>query len=303
MIFNKPHKSILFPVFLLLTFFSFGQGKIAISSGVDKNNIVIGEQVHFTLQAYFPSHEPIRFFTIDSIPHFEILERKKIDTSANNEGIELKQVLTLTSFDSGHWVLPAFEITGEIPLYTDTIPMNVGFSAFDPNQDYHNIKDVLDVQPEEKKKKDWYWYVAVTAVLVAAILYMLMRRKKQPPAANLPPVDPYLEAKRELEKLQKENPPSKIFYTGLVDIFRLYILRRKKIESLQKTTDDLVVQLRSLKLSSEDLTHLAQVFRMSDFVKFAKYQPSEEDKRHSFDVVKNSIEIIEKFHPPSTGGG
>jgi hypothetical protein len=273
---------------------SNAQNKVTIKSGVDKNKIVIGEQIHLTLEADFPLQEPMRFFTIDSIPHFEILERKKIDTVDDRQGIKLSQSLTLTSFDSGHWAIPSFELPAEQPMHTDSIAVDVGFSPFDPNQDYHDIKDVIDVQVKEKKEETWYWYAAASALLIAAIIYFLLRKRNKP-VNRVPVVDPYSEAKRELEKLQKENLPSKPFYTRLIDIFRLYISRRKGIASLQKTTDDLVVQLQTLKLPAEEFNRLAQSLRMSDFVKFAKFEPAESDKTDSFKTIKDFIESIEKI--------
>jgi hypothetical protein len=294
MFFTQPHKVFFLFPFLFSAIVSYAQNKIIIKANVDKKNIVIGEQIHFNLEADFPPHDPMRFFSFDSIPHFEILERKKIDTIGNAEGIKLSQSLTITSFDSGHWVIPAFELTGDKPLLTDTIPIDVGFSPFDPNKDYHDIKDVIDVKAEEEKKKDWYWYIAASAVLLAAIIYLLTGKKKKP-VAKVAIVDPFTEAKQELEKLRKENPPSKLFYTRLVDIFRLYVLRRKEIASLQKTTDDLVVQLRLLRLPEQDFNRLAQTLRMSDFVKFAKYDPTADDKQDSFNIIKGAIESVQKL--------
>jgi hypothetical protein len=295
MLFIPSHKILSLLCFLFFVIVSHSQNKISIRANVDKNHIVIGEQIHLNLEADFPLHEPMRFFLIDSIPHFEILDRRKIDTMDNNEGIKLSQALTLTSFDSGHWVIPALELPGDKPLFTDSIPMDIGFSPFDPNQDYHDIKDVIDVQAQKKKKEDWYWYVIASVVLVAAIVYFLLRKKKKPTVSKVLPVDPFTEAKQELEKLQRENLPAKLFYTRLVDIFRLYVLRRKEIASLQKTTDDLVVQLRSLKLPENDFNKLAQMLRMSDFVKFAKYEPSDTDKQESFKIIKSSIETIQRL--------
>ena len=210
MFFTQPHKvfSLFFVFFAALV--SNAQNKVTFKSGVDKNKIVIGEQVHLTLEADFPVQEPMRFFTIDSIPHFEILERKKIDTVDDRQGIKLSQSLTLTSFDSGHWAIPSFELPADKPMYTDSIAVDVGFSPFDPNQDYHDIKDVIDVQVKEKKEETWYWYAAASALLIAAIIYFLMRKKKKP-VARVTVIDPYSEAKQELEKLRKENLSSKAF--------------------------------------------------------------------------------------------
>lgn len=292
MFFTQPHK-VFFIFSFLFSVIAQAQDKVAISSNIDKNKIVIGEQIHLHLEADFSLQEPMRFFSIDSIPHFEILEAKKIDTVDNREGIKLSQSFTLTSFDSGHWVIPSFELPSDKPMITDSIPVDVGFSPFDPNQDYHDIKDVIGVQVKEKKKQDWYWYVAASILLVAALIYFLTR-KKEKPVIKTATVDPFTEAKQELEKLKKENLSSKLFYTRLVDIFRLYISRRKGIASLQKTTDDLVMQLRPLKLPPDEFNQLAQALRMSDFVKFAKYEATETDKADSFKVIKNSIDNIER---------
>jgi hypothetical protein len=293
MFFPQPHRVFFFLFFLFPALASNAQNKMTIKSGIDRNKIVIGEQIHLTLEADFPIQEPMRFFTFDSIPHFEILERKKIDTLDNREGIKLSQSLTLTSFDSGHWVIPSFQLPADNPIYTDSIAVDVGFSPFDSTQPYHDIKDVIDVKVKEEKKESWYWYAAASALLVAAIIYLLTRRKKRP-VAKIPFLDPYKEAKQELEKLAKENLTSKLFYTRLVDIFRLYISRRKGIASLQKTTDDLVIQLRSLKLPDQEFNQLAQSLRMSDFVKFAKFEPAESDKKDSFKTIKDFIDNIEK---------
>jgi hypothetical protein len=64
--------------------------------------------------------------------------------------------------------------------------------------------------------------------------------------------------------------------------------------SLQKTTDDLVIQLKSLNLSKEQFDKLSQSLRLSDFVKFAKYIPGKEDDSNSFNEIRNAIITIEK---------
>jgi len=256
-------------LFFLLSFHAghslSAQKTIVIKSNLDKTNIVIGEQLHLNLEADFPSHEPVSFFVIDSIPHFEILDRKKIDTLDNPDVMKLSETITLTSFDSGHWVIPSFELPGNNGVLTDSFAVNVSFSPFDPNQDYHDIKDVVDVHVTEKKKQNLYVFVGITLVVISAIFYLLVRKRK-PPLQPIIPQDAYAEANQELEKLKKENPAPKIFFTRLVDIFRLYISRQKGLASLQETTDDLVFQLRSLKLPADDFSRLAQALRMSDFV-------------------------------------
>ena len=99
----------------------------------------------------------------------------------------------------------------------------------------------------------------------------------------------------QLEKLQKEKPEQKQYYSRLVDIFRVYIFKKKEIHSLQKTTDDLVLQLKGIPVDKEQFEKLSQALRLSDFVKFAKYVPSAEDDKAIFETIKNSITSIERL--------
>jgi hypothetical protein len=134
------------------------------------------------------------------------------------------------------------------------------------------------------------------ASLLVILIVVLLLRKKKPvivPAAAV--VNPYDEAMDQLGRLQNENLDRKQYYSRLVDIFRVYVFRKKDIHSLQKTTDDLVVQLRSVQISKERFEKLSQALRLSDFVKFAKYVPTAEDDRFVFDTIKESIADIEKL--------
>jgi hypothetical protein len=279
--------------FVILFFLSAGISRgqsVTIKASVDKNRILIGERLQLRLEAEIPENEPIRFFLIDSIPHFEFLEQTKTDTINTNSGTRLVRVIPLTSFDSGHWVIPSFTFSGN--LVTDSLPIDVVFSDFDPTKDYHDIKDIIEIEPTVKKQ--WWWYAAGGGLLLLlALIYFLTRKKKAIPSAVVPETDPYKEAMESLESLRSAKPDPKLFYIQLVNIFRLYVFRRKNILSLQKTTDDLVIQLRNLEMSKESFDRLAQALRLSDYVKFAKYIPSKEDDQASFETIKRSIEEIE----------
>ncbi len=126
---------------LLAATFLAAQSKTTVNATVDKNRIFIGERIRLTLRADIPENEPIRFFVIDTIPHFE-LDRQRIDTSYTSEGTALKQVISITSFDSGHWVIPALSLGEKIT--TDTLPIDVVFSPMDSSQAYHDIKDIIE---------------------------------------------------------------------------------------------------------------------------------------------------------------
>ena len=301
MIRNDFYKAV--PLFFLLhaVIFVTAQNKTAVRASVDKKRILIGEQIKLQLEADIPQNEPIRFFSVDTLSHFEILDKKVIDTSDTDNGTFLKQAIVITSFDTGHWVIPGL-VLGE-NIVTDSIFIDVAFSPMDTAQAYHDIKDIIDVKPPEEKKKWWLWYVIGGGLLLITILLVYLLRKKKPvPVAAAPVVNPYDEAIKQLDRLQQEKPDQKQYYSRLVDIFRIYVYRKKDIRSLQKTTDDLVVQLRSLPIAKEQFEKLAQVLRLSDFVKFAKYGPAPEDDKNALEEIKNSIIAIESLTKSTAGG-
>ena len=105
---------------LFVTFFSVcaivsnAQIAATIKASVDKNKILIGEPLQLTIEASL-TPEAIKFFNaFDSIQHFEILDKPALDTT-NKDGVSLlRAVYKLTSFDSGHWVIPSFSLTKKI---------------------------------------------------------------------------------------------------------------------------------------------------------------------------------------------
>src|SRR6266496_5360315 len=123
-------------IFLAFTLFAPAQNKIIVKASVDKNNILIGEPINLMIEAIIPPKTSVQFF-IDTFPHFEFLEKQKIDTSVADNAVLLKQTIRITSFDSGHWVIPSFAFAKN--AVTDTISVDVAFSDFDPKQDYHDI--------------------------------------------------------------------------------------------------------------------------------------------------------------------
>ena len=130
--------------------------------------------------------------------------------------------------------------------------------------------------------------------MLIVIIVLLTRKKKPVVKAAEPPPDPYKKAMERLEKLRQARPAAKEYYSELTDIFRIYIAEKKGIHSMQKTTDDLVQQLRGLNMPSDRFEELAQSLRTADFVKFAKYVPSDDDDNRVFGVIKNIIQHFEQ---------
>lgn len=302
----RPRDIIILFTLLLFAHAGLHAQQVRVKASVDRTTILIGEPIKLNLEAWIPTGTSFKWFTTDSIPHFDIVDPGKQDSSRDIDNKVYRQQLTITSFDSGSWTIPAFVLqAGKKRFRTDTFSIAVTFSPDDTAKGYHDIKDILAVKNPGNAYIPWI-IAAVTLLALLGIIYFL-RKKKRPAApvrqqvSKLTPVE---EAMQSLNELKKEDLPrkgeTKQYYTRLNDILRWYVFRKFSFSSLEKTNEELVMQLKQTNLSHPDYTTLAQALRMADFVKFAKYTPSPEDQEQTFDVIKNSISRLEASATPST---
>lgn len=279
-------------LFFWLWALSSGAQQVTVTASATKNKILLGEPFQLTLQATLPANQSVDWFRTDTFPHFEVLVRSKIDTQVNGAAQTLVQNIQLTSWDSGRWQLPSFALPGS--NRTRPIRVDVVFTTpFDPKQDYHDVKDNLAVR--RPARISWYWYVVGLVVLL--VLYWLLfpgRKKKKDAVAS--DAGAYKEALQQLESLRKKanTVETKIFYTELILVLRNYLRKRKNIQSNSKTTEDIALHVHELGLSATDSNQLLQELRLSDLVKFARFEPSVADKQQSLKVVQHSISAMEK---------
>lgn len=297
-------------IFILFVLFMFTHAtllaqQVHVKANVDRTTILIGEQLKLNLEATVPAGTTFSWFKTDTIPHFDIVDQGKPDSSVDAGNNIYRQQLIITSFDSGSWTIPGFVLqAGKKKFKTDSLSINVTYSPQDTSQSYHDIKDIIAVENPGNPYIPWI-IAAVSLLALIGIIYFLRKKKKAPPKPAAIPVSkltPIEEAMQSLNEMKKENLQVKQYYTRLNDILRWYVFRKFGFSSMEKTNDELVMQLRQTRLSHPDYTTLAQALRMTDFVKYAKYTPSPEEQEETFQVIKNSISRLEASAapPPST---
>ena len=293
---NASRNIVFFLVWMIVTQHAIGQ--VAIRSSVDRNNILIGEPITVTLDAYFPLGVNINWRLPDSIPHFDYLERGKPDTVESIDGKKISQVLTITSFDSGKWELPPFLISvNNQPYYSDSLMIDVAFASFDPAADYRDIKDIFDVAATNMSSIPWIVGIA-TVLCIGITIYLLWRKNKKVVVVKqpVPLLGPYDEAMQALDTLIINGWPAngdvKNYYTRLNEILRKFIFRKLNISTLEKTNEELLQELRGLDIPAASYSGIVTALRMTDFVKFAKYQPQTEDNKNNFTIIQSAIRIV-----------
>jgi hypothetical protein len=279
---------------LITVLFSIAVTAQKVTVTADKQKILIGEQFTLKLQANFHSNEPMDFFAIDSIPRFEILDKSAIDTSKFDDGVALVQNFTMTSWDSGKIQIAPF-VLGRERTKGLTIDVAYSPSPFDTTQPYHDIHDILEVK--RPIETTWYWYLIGLLILILLFLLFFPKGKPKPKGEFVSDEGAYKKAIKKLDALQKKiDTDNKVFYSELVQVFREYLHKRMNIYSFSKTTEDLSAQIEKLNMDGDEYQQMVQTLFVSDLVKYAKYQSSTEEKKHSVEAIKESVIAIENTY-------
>jgi hypothetical protein len=275
---------------------------VSVHATVDSQRILVGQPIRLLLEAHVQGNAPLIWPALDSLPHFEFITRGQIDSVIRSDGRDYRQYITVTSFDSGTWAIPrlAFTISAKKAV-TDSVRIAVDFSKFDPQKDYHDIRDIVDLPNPYARWVRWV-VIFVTSVSLVFVIWMIRRKRPivvtAPPRVAAPRLSPYEEAMGQLEEIVRlklaEHGPVKQYYTRLNDILRLFVLRRLGIASLSETNEELIGQIRQLPVGPDAFSRLSEALRVSDFVKFAKYQPGNTDNEYQLTVIRSSIEVLQQ---------
>ena len=272
------------------------------SATIDRNKILIGEPITLTLEATLPADVTPQWFQLDSIPHFEYIDFGKIDSTLNDNEKRYKQVLSITSFDSGRWVIPSLslEVNGRYYV-TDSLPVSVAFSNFDPRQDYHDIKDILEIDNPALAYVNWV-LAGITLLSIIGLVYFVRKSRlaQGTVVKEISVLDPLAEAMQALESLRKQHLPEKgevkRYYTTLNDVIRRFISRKMGYSTMEKTNEELLLQVKQTGIPHEEMIRLAQTLRMSDAVKFARYTPANEDNEQNFRTTESTVQLLNNLN-------
>ncbi len=297
---------------ILLVLFCWGSfllvhAQPSLKTTIDKNEILIGEQIKFEVEAHFPKQDFfVKWIALpDTLQHFEVVDKSKVDSVFTNQKLTgLSQTFTLTSFDSGKWVLPAFDIdfnpaSGDTTfnLYTDSFPVTVSFQADTTNI----IRDIKTIRAVKDDIPMWYWIAGAAAlilfILIAAWLYRRYKTgKKLLPSRSS--MSAYQQAIIELEKLKQLNlsvpAEIKIYHTQLADILKQYLSLKKGTDYGSITTSDILILINENGMDKDGLSKAAAALRCSNAVKFAKYLPVQKESEESLQSIKEVINFTEQ---------
>ena len=298
----------LLPVaYCLLPITSFSQSPTVVTT-VDKTDILIGEQVKLTIKANFKpgTFKVSQLIIPDSIPHFDVVDKGGQDSiTYKDKSKAIVQTITLTSFDSGKWVIPAFRINFDplvddttLNLFSEPVPINVFYSSPDSTNQLRDIKPIIEVSLSDYTR--YYIACGILFLLLAGffIWRYLKKRKLESAAIIESRLSPYEEAMQELKKLDQYDLQNatevKSYHTKLSDIFKRYLGRKQDQQLANHTTGDLLIAITQNGFAQENISTLATALRCSDAVKFAKYQPTMVETEDCKLKIADTINLMEQ---------
>ena len=250
---------------------------------LDSNHILIGDQVVLHL-IFKGSTTPLFPLLQDSIQALEIVRTTAIDTHRENNMLTLQQSITLTSFDSGTYEIPAFFFFGkdsQILAGTQPLILEVSTIAVDTTANIKAIKSPLAV-PLTWKEIGKYMLLAACCILLVIGIVLLVHHLKSKGGAktekkSVPKEAAHLIAFKALKTLQDkklwQKGEYKTYYSELTDILRTYLFNRWEIPAMEMVSDEIMEAVSRLPLQNFDLSQLQQLLQTADSVKFAKAVP------------------------------
>ncbi len=274
-----------------------------ISIETDTTTIKIGEQIQFKIKVDEINNVVFPKLQLDSLGKVEVIESLPIDTLKNR----LEKKYLLTSFDSGHYVLPKqLVLINNKQFFTDSLLVNVATVKVDTLK--QKMFPIKSIKKEPKTFDDYkylLWWLIPILILLAVILYFIFRKKekKEVPKVIIAPIQEALQRLKELDDKQlPQQNKVKIYYSELTDIVRTYIEKDINIPALESTTNELIETISDfnesskLGISKEIIQQLKEVLQSADLVKFAKSKPIideiKRDRTAVEDILKNTQHAV-----------
>lgn len=277
--------------------------KLSIEAGaaVDKTPIQIGDKIIYTITVKTRDGIEIEFpqFLPENLAGFAIK-----DFGSSEKGVfrkkTFKQWYLLDTYVSGEHIIPAAVVKYRRKGQTD-------WQEIDVKEIKIEVKSVLDTTSAQKDIRDirgpksfadriWLYLVIVLCILlITGLVFSIVSLRKKKLDYQPLPLPAHLIAYEALSVLEKKDyihkGQTKAYYVELSDIVRQYLENRFNIRAPEMTTEEFLIKVKEDSILSSEHKGLLRDFLVNcDLVKFARYQPAEQEANLSFASAKRLID-------------
>lgn len=277
---------------------------------LEHSTIRIGEEVKLNVRVVYPRTEMTRLvLPEDTLVHgVELVQSRLVDSLIINDRLqEMIYEVTLTSFDSATYQLRNISALVGDSLYTATEAPNLIVNTVPVDMEHPD--QYADIKDQWKPAFVWqdylmYLYILLGLIALGLAAYYLARhlKKRQTKGDEVsveePLLDPYEEAVQGMQALKQrelwEHNQTKQYYTEMTDILRRYLYRVYGMETLDKTSNEILEAFRTEIGKERMYAELSKILGTADLAKFAKYQPEADE---NIGLLSASMAFIEEHKP------
>ena len=242
-----------------------------LSATVSRDTILIGDQVEWKSRIKVPKGMSVKIDSMSGyvVPGVELIGDFKVDTVDRKKDFSMVETrAVVTSFDSGSYVLPPLVVyfyrdgqgvdtmrLPEVPLEVTTVPIDT------TTYQMYDIRPQFRYPVTFKELVPWILLLAALVAVVVLTVHFALKRKKTGMVFGKP--DP-------------KDPPH---------IVALRSLDRFGIKTIERTSNEILVDLSVKDLAPSDYEALKELFGTADLVKFAKYSATEAENENAVPVA------------------
>jgi hypothetical protein len=276
----------------------------------DTQLILIGEQIQLSLHLESQTGDTVQWplFADTLLRNIEIVDKGPLDTAYTGDNMlrrSLHQQLTLTSFDSGYYAVPPLRaIVNGDTLYSRPFLISVLTIPIDSTNAIADIKEIAEdpLTFVDYLKAYWPWLAGGIFVLGLLLLLFFFREKLWPKKieteAVIPTELPHDRALRRLGEIENmqlwQQGKLKVYHAAISEIIREYIEGRYYFDALEKTTDEIMSEIRLTDLHEKHRMLLLRLLRLTDLVKFAKEHPLPNENKEMMEIA---IDLVKQTTP------
>lgn len=292
----------------------YGQSR-EYASEIDTSYIMIGDQIHFRMKVIAEPGLKVTFPRLEDTltKGVEIISGPVCDSVREQDGRMLVQEsYVITSFDSGVFTIPAMPIEVEHESYNNTLrtdPLELIVNTFVVDQEKGNFDIVMPIAaPWTFAEVLPYLLWVLLGVVVIGVVVLLVRWRRSRKGLfhhEKPAIPPYVLAMKALEEIKNEklwqSGKTKEYYTQLTDTIRNYLDGELGISAMEQTSYETLQALKKCEqVNAKQRDKLADMFETSDYVKFAKAEPMQEENVRNLDIayefVQETNDTIREAH-------
>ncbi len=289
---------------------------VSLSTEVDTTAITVGDLIRYTIRVESADSVQVHMPPPGKkLGLFEIRSYEAPEARERNDRLLREFRFTITTFDTGAYVIPAVDVAYFIPPDTamhtlSTDPIVIQVHSLNPDLS----GDIRDLKPQVEIPRDWRMVAMYAAVALAVLLllglawwYFRYHRRGETPFVRRDPPRPAHEVAMEaLLALRKsgliEQEQGKEFCSRLSDIVRHYLAGRYFVNAMELTTHETLQALQEHALSEAQMRMMEELLSFCDLAKFARYQPAKEAMA---DRLQQAITFVEQtriiFEPEQEG--